>query len=80
MLAALEAKFKPATFSHAFVTFLSLVNNNHAEEGIHEFRARFEGHLHDISRLAVSIPSILQDMLFLRALHPCYKATIDLLF
>jgi hypothetical protein len=26
----------------------------------------------------VSIPPILQAMLFLRALHPCYKAIIDL--
>ena len=78
MLAALEANFKPATFSHAFAKLLSLINNIQAEEGIHEFRACFEGHLHNISRSTVSIPPILQAMLFLRALHPHYKAIIDL--
>jgi hypothetical protein len=78
MLAALEANFKPATFSHAFATLLSLVNDILAEEGIHEFWAHFEGHLHDMSRSTVSIPPILQAMLFLRALHPRYKAIIDL--
>ncbi len=78
MLASLEANFKPATFSHTFATLFSLVNNKQAEEGIHEFRARFEGHLHNMSRLMVSIPPILQAILFLWALHPCYKAMIDL--
>jgi hypothetical protein len=78
MLASLEANFKPATISHPFTTLRSLVNNKQAEERIHEFRACFEGHLHDMSRSAISIPSILQAMLFLRALHPCYKAIIDL--
>ncbi len=37
MLVALKANFKPATFSHAFATLLSLINNMQAEEGIHEF-------------------------------------------
>jgi hypothetical protein len=78
MLASLGANFKPATFSHTFATLLSLVNNDQADEGIHEFRARFEGHLHDMSRLAISIPPILQAVLFLRALHPRYKVIIDL--
>jgi hypothetical protein len=78
MLAALEANFKPATFSHAFPTLLSLVNDKQAEEGIHEFRACFEGHLHDMSRSTVSIPPVLQAMLFLWAVHPRYKAIIDL--
>jgi hypothetical protein len=74
MLAILEANFCPNTFSRAFATFLSLVHDKQNEESIHEFRAHFEGHLHDISWLMVSIPPILQAMLFLRALHPCYKA------
>ncbi len=78
MLASLEANFKPATFSHTFATLLSLVNDKQAEEGIHEFRARFEGHLHDMSRSAISIPPILWAVLFLWALHPRYKAIIDL--
>ena len=78
ILAALEANFKPVTFSHTFAKLRSLINIKQAEEGIHEFRARFGGHLHNVSQLTVSIPSILQDMLFLRALHPCYKAIIDL--
>ena len=78
MLAAFEANFKHATFSHSFATLLSLVNNKQADEGIHEFRACFEGHLHNMSQLTVSIPPILQAMLFLRALHPRYKAIIDL--
>jgi hypothetical protein len=70
MLAALEANFKPATFSHAFATLLSLINDIQAEEGIHEVRACFEGHLHDMSQSTVSIPPIFQAMLFLRALYP----------
>ena len=78
MLASLEAEFKPATFSHTFTAFISLVNDKQAEEGLHEFWARFEGHLHDMSQSAISIPPILQAMLFLRALHPCYKTIIDL--
>ena len=74
MLAALEANFKPATFTHTFTTLLSLVNNKQAEEGIHEFWARFEGHLPGMSWSAVSIPPLLKAMLFLQALHPHYKA------
>ena len=42
------------------------------------FRACFEGLLHDISRSTVSIPQILQAVLFLWAFHPCYKAIIDM--
>ena len=65
MLASLEAEFKPATFSHSFAA-------------LHEFWAQFEGHLHDMSCSAVSIPPILKAMLFLRALHPRYKAIIGM--
>jgi hypothetical protein len=78
MLATLEANFKPATFSQTLAALLSLVNDKQSEEGIHEFRACFEGHLHDMCWSAVSIPPILKAMLFLRALHPCYKAIIDM--
>ena len=78
MLATLEANFKPATFTHSFAALLSLINDKQSEEGIDEFRARFEGHLHDMSLSAVSIPPILKAMLFLRALHPRYKAIIDM--
>jgi hypothetical protein len=49
MLAVLEANFCPNTFSHASATLLSLITNKQDEECIHEFRARFEGHLHNIS-------------------------------
>jgi hypothetical protein len=77
-LATLKANFKPATFSHTFATLLSHINDKQSEEGIHEFWARFEGHLHNMSQSAVSIPPILKAMLFLRALHPRYKAVIDL--
>ncbi len=52
--------------------------NSLAEEGFHEFRACFQCHLHDLSQSAISIPPILQAMLFLRALHPRYKSIIDL--
>ncbi len=78
MLAILEANFCPDTFSHAFATLLSLITNKQDEECIYEFRARFEGHLNNISQLMVSIPPILQAMLFLWALHPHYKGIIDL--
>ena len=59
MLAAQEANFKPASFSHTFATLLSLINDKQAEVGIHKFRARFEDHLYDMSRLTVRIPPIL---------------------
>ena len=78
MLAALEANFKPATFSHTFATLLSLIKDKQSEEGIHEFQACFECHLRDMSRSAVSIPPILKAVLFLRARHPRYKAIIDM--
>jgi hypothetical protein len=39
MLAILEANFKPNTFSHAFATLLSPLNNKQDEECIHVFRA-----------------------------------------
>ncbi len=78
MLATLEENYKPATFSHSFAALLSLISDTQSEEGIQEFRARFEGHLNDMSRSAASIPPILKAMLFLRALHPRYKAIIGM--
>ena len=41
-------------------------------------RLCFEGHLRDMSWSSIRIPPILQVMLFLWALHPRYKAIIDL--
>jgi hypothetical protein len=70
--------FCPSTFSRAFATLLSLVNSKQDEKCIDEFRDCFEGHLHNISLLIVSILPILQAMLFLRSLHPHYKAIINL--
>jgi hypothetical protein len=78
MLAILEAHLCPDTFSHAFATLISLITNKQDEECIHEFQACFEGHLDDISWSMVSIPLILQVVLFLQALYPCYKAIINL--
>ena len=78
MLAVLEANFKPDIFFHAFATLLSLINDKQDEESVHVFWAHFEGHLQDISWLTVSIPPVLQAMLFLWALHPCYKAIINM--
>ncbi len=78
ILATLKANFKPTTFSHSFAALLSLINDKQSEEGIHGFQARFEGHLHDMSCSAVSILPILKAMLFLWALHPRYKAIIDM--
>jgi hypothetical protein len=78
VLAVLEGNFRPDTFSHTFATLFSLTINKQDEECIHEFWACVEGHLHNFSRLMVSIPPILQAMLFLWALHSCYKAIIDL--
>ena len=48
MLAIFETNFCPDTFSHAFATLLSLINNEQDEKCIHEFWACFEGHLHNI--------------------------------
>ena len=78
MLAVFEANFCPDTFPHAFAKFFSLLNDKQDEECIHEFQACCEGHLHNISRSMVNIPPIFQAMLFLWALHPCYKAIINL--
>ncbi len=72
MLATLEANFKPAAFSHTFATLLSLINDKQSEEGIHEFRARFGGHIQDMSRSAVSIPPILKG-------HALFTGTSSLL-
>jgi hypothetical protein len=56
MIAVLDTNFCPDTFSNAFVALLSLINNKQDEECIHQFWARFEGHLHNISWSMVSIP------------------------
>ena len=78
MLAVLEANFKPTTFCVPLPhCFLSLTTSR--MRSIHVFPACFEGHLHNISWLMVSIPPILQAMLFLWALHPRYKAITNML-
>ena len=73
ILAALEANFKPDTFSHAFATLLSLVNCKQDEEDINVFRAHYEGHLHNMSWLmkdisVTTIDSIVLDAKFMDAL------------
>ncbi len=70
--------FSTSCSDSALITDTIVLTLLQAEEGIYKFRAHFEGHLHDMSRSTVSIPPILQAMLFLRALHPCYKVIIDL--
>ena len=63
MLAVLEANLCPITFSAAFATLLSLVNDKQDEECINEFWALFESNKNTISWSMVS--PILQAVLFL---------------
>ncbi len=82
MIQVLEDNFRPSSISNSFTTLHALFNDTQGDkEGIHKFRSQFEGHLGALSRLSVAIPLILQVMLFLRAIHACYKdlslASID---
>ena len=73
MLQVLEDNCRPSSISNLFTTLLALFNNTQGDkEIIHEFQSQFEGHLGALSQSSVAIPSILQVMLFLRALHSCY--------
>ena len=61
------------TSANSFTTLLTLFNDTQGnKESIHEFCSQFEGHLGALSRPSVAIPSILQVMLFLRAMHTRY--------
>ncbi len=74
MLQVMEDNFCPSSISNSFTTLLALFNDTQGDrEGLHEFRSRFEGHLGALSWSSVAIPPILQVMLFLRALHACYR-------
>jgi hypothetical protein len=74
MLQVLEDNFRPSSISNTFTTLLSLFNDKQSDkEGIHEFHSRFERNLLALSCSSVAIPQILQVMLFMRAIHPCYQ-------
>ncbi len=74
MIHLLEDNFHPDSISNTFTTLLALVNNTQGnKEGLHEFRAQFDGHVSLLSHSSVTIPLILQVMLFLRALHSRYQ-------
>jgi hypothetical protein len=80
MLQVLEDNFHPSSISNTFTTLLSLFNDRQSDkdkEGIHKFRSRFEGHLSALSCSSVSIPHILQVMLFMRALHSRYQDLLN---
>jgi hypothetical protein len=78
MLQVLEDNFRPSSISNTFTTLLSLFNDRQSDkEGIHEFRSRFEGHFLALSRSSVAIPTILQVMLFLCALHLHYQDLLN---
>ncbi len=75
MLQVLEDNFHPLSISNTFTTLLALFNTTQGDkEGLHEFRSCFEGHLAALSQSSVTIPPILEVMLFLRALHSCYRS------
>jgi len=64
--------------SNTFTTLLSLFNDTQSDaKRIHEFCSRFEGNLSVLSHSLVTIPQILQVMLFLRAIHPCYEGLLN---
>ncbi len=74
MLQLLEDNFCPSSISNTFTTLLAFFNTTQGDkEGLHEFRAQFEGHVSALSQSLVTIPLILQVMLILRALHSKYQ-------
>jgi hypothetical protein len=74
MLQLLEDNFCPSFISNTLTTLLTLFNTTQGDkEGLHEFRAQFEGHMSALSHSLVAIPHILQVMLFLCALHSRYQ-------
>jgi hypothetical protein len=78
MLQVLEDHFRPSSISNTFTTLLSLFNDRQGDtEGIHQFCSRFEGHLLALSCSLVAIPSILQVMLFLWAIHSHYQDLLN---
>jgi hypothetical protein len=78
MLQDLKDNFRPSSISNTFTTLLSLFNNKQSDkEGIHKFCSWFEGNLLALSCLSVTIPQILQVMLFLRAIHPSYQDLLN---
>jgi hypothetical protein len=78
MLQVLKDNFHPSSISNTFTTLLSLFNDKQSDkEGIHEFCSRFMGNLLALSCLSVAIPQILQVMLFLHAIHPCYQDLLN---
>jgi hypothetical protein len=78
MLQILEDNFCPSSISNTFTTLLSLFNDKQSDkEGVHEFHSQFEGNLLALSHSSVTIPQILQVMLFLHAIHPCYQDLLN---
>ncbi len=78
MLQVLEDHYRPSSISNTFTTLLSLFNDKQSDtEGIHEFHSRFVGNILVLSHSSVAIPQILQVMLFLRAIHPCYEGLLN---
>jgi hypothetical protein len=64
--------------SNTFTTLLSLFNDTQSDtKGIHKFCSRFEGNLFALSHSSVTIPQILQVMLFLCAIHPRYEGLLN---
>jgi hypothetical protein len=74
MLQLFKDNFHPLSISNTFTTLLALLNATQGDkEGLHEFHARFEGHVSTLSQSSMVIPLILQVMLFFQALHSCYQ-------
>ena len=78
MLQVLEDHYRPSSISNTFTTLLSLFNDTQSDaEGLHEFCSHFEGNLSVLSHSSVTIPPILQVMLFLWAIHPCFEGLLN---
>jgi hypothetical protein len=78
MLLVLEDTFCPSSISNTITTLLSLFKDRQSDmEGIHEFCLKFEGNLFALSCLSVTIPQILQVMLFLWAIHSRYQDLLN---
>jgi hypothetical protein len=73
MLQVLKDNFLFSSISNTFTTLLALFNATQGDkEGLHEFHLHFEGHLAALSQSLVTIPPILQVMLFLCTLYSRY--------
>ncbi len=78
MLAALNQHCRPDSVANAFMTLMSLFNDNMSKsEDIMAFQLQFNGMLNKMSHCKIFIPPMLMVMFFLHSLHSCYEPILD---